>query len=217
MEILRNYLNTLRREYASKALPDGKLSRNPFKLFEKWFEEAVQAQVLDPHAMILSTVSSIGEPSSRVVLLRSISKKGLVFYTNYDSRKGEEMAFNKNVSLTFFWVELNRQIHVEGVATKEATKPSDKYFSSRPRESQLAAWASPQSEVIKSREDLEAAYKQQESKYKDKEVPRPPNWGGYLVKPSCIEFWQGRPNRLHDRFRYTLQTKGNWKTERLAP
>ena len=127
------------------------------------------------------------------------------------------MAFNKNVSLTFFWVELDRQIHIEGVAAKEAAKLSDKYFSSRPRESQLAAWASPQSEVIKNRKELEAAYKQQELKYKDQEVPRPPNWGGYLVEPSCIEFWQGRPNRLHDRFLYTLQAKGNWKTERLAP
>lgn len=217
MEDITNYLNSVRRDYSGKQLEKDLVHPDPFKQFAQWFEEAVGAQVLDPNAMTLSTVSAEGKPSARIVLLRGIENGGFNFYTNYSSKKGQDMLANPHVGLTFFWVELNRQVRVEGTVEKLSAEASAEYFNSRPRESQLAAWASEQSEEIENRAELEERYKQHEKKFEGQPVPKPDDWGGFVVKPSLIEFWQGRPNRLHDRVAYTLETLSDWKIKRLAP
>lgn len=217
MEDITNYLNSVRRDYSGKQLDAASVNPDPFKQFEQWFEEAVGAQVLDPNAMTLATASSSGKPSARIVLLRGIDSGGFNFYTNYDSKKGTDIIQNPSVALTFFWVELNRQVRVEGNVEKLSLENSKAYFASRPRESQIAAWASEQSEQIQNREELEERFKEYEKKFEGAEVPCPENWGGFSVKPTMIEFWQGRPNRMHDRIVYTLDENGSWPIKRLAP
>lgn len=216
MEDLRNYLNSIRHDFAKQTLDELDVIDNPIDQFAKWFEEAVGAQVIDPNAMTLCSATKEGKPSARIVLLRNFSENGFVYYSNYNSRKGSEIADNPNCALLFFWPELERQIRIEGIVQKQSSEESDLYFNSRPRESKLGAWTSEQSKIISNREVLNKEYEKISLQYPDENVPRPPHWGGYLLKPSTIEFWQGRPNRLHDRILYTIENN-NWKIERLAP
>lgn len=216
MEDLRNYLNQIRRDFADKPLEEQSVNDNPFLQFSVWFEEAVNAQLLDPYAMLISTVDEIGLPHSRVVYLRNISNEGMVFYTNYNSQKGKNISASNKIAITFFWVELERQIRIEGTVKKVSEELSDKYFAARPRESQLGAWASNQSETIKNRAELEENLKHFTEKFKGVDVPRPPHWGGYIVEPTKFEFWQGRPSRLHDRLIYT-KNNNEWVISRIAP
>ncbi len=208
----------LRQEYALMELKRSDLKADPFQQFETWFEEASSAQVDEPNAMVLSTIDLEGYPTGRVVLLKGFSKDGFVFYTNYESGKGREIALNKKVSLTFLWKEIHRQVRVHGIAQKTSDAQAIKYFQSRPRKSQIGAWTSPQSQVIESRQVLLDNYANVEARFKEKEIlPKPANWGGYIVIPRSFEFWQGRPSRLHDRFRYQLDHAGQWVIDRLAP
>lgn len=216
MEDILNYLNSIRRDFSGKPLNENEVPKNPITLFESWMEEAIQAHALEPNAMHISTVSSEGRPSSRIVLLRSFYNNGFVFYTNKRSRKGEQLSTNDFASLTFFWVELDRQVRIEGRVSQVPNELSDEYFNSRPRESRIGAWASQQSEKISSRKELEDAYKMYEEKFKDIEIPRPPHWGGYVVNPDRIEFWQGRPSRLHDRIVFEKH-QDDWDIFRLNP
>ncbi len=216
MEELRNYLNGIRRDFANRPLSEDSVNKNPYLQFSVWFEEAVNVQILDPYAMVISTVDEIGQPHSRVVYLRDISENGLVFYTNYDSQKGKNISNSNKLSITFFWAELERQIRIEGLVSKASEELSDKYFAARPRESKIGAWASNQSEIIKSREELEEKVTFYNEKFKNCDVPRPSHWGGYLVSPVKFEFWQGRPNRLHDRLVYS-KNKDSWAISRVAP
>lgn len=217
MEDLRDYINKLRHDFSMQVLDESLMEKNPIKQFEKWFKEAVDAQVPEPNAMTVSTVSAEGFPSGRVALLRNFNEAGFVFYTNYASRKGRELELNPQVSLNFFWPQLERQVKIQGIAEKQSPEESDLYFNSRPRSSKIGAWTSPQSEVVESRKTLDDLYKEVEKKFEGKEIPRPEFWGGYIVKPTNIEFWQGRPSRLHDRIRYTFLPGGTYKMERLAP
>ncbi len=215
-EVFRSYINTIRREFADKPLSITSAGENPYIFFEKWFDEAVGVEALDPNAMSIATVDEEGKPSVRVVYMRDISENGLVFYTNYNSKKSKDLLKNNAISANFFWVELDRQIRFTGKAMKIDDKLSDEYFSNRPRESRIGAWASNQSDQIKSREELLADYDKIEKRYKDKEVPRPPFWGGFVLQADEIEFWQGRPMRLHDRVLFSKNAKG-WTKKRLAP
>lgn len=217
MENLRLYINTLRHDFTKQTLDKKDVNEDPVLQFEKWFKEAVDAKVNEPNAMGLSTVSAAGKPSSRIVLLRNFDKKGFVFYTNYNSRKGTEINENSNAALLFFWAELERQVRIEGVLTKQTAEESDQYFNTRPRESKLGAWSSEQSKKIESREILDRAYENNSKKFQDKEISRPDFWGGYLLSPTMLEFWQGRPGRLHDRILYTLSSNSTWLIDRLSP
>lgn len=210
-------LEHLREDYSAHALDIHSVDSNPFLQFQVWFKEAQKAQVLEPNAMILSTANTNGQPSSRTVLLKGVEEDAFVFYTNYRSRKGRQMAENPRASLLFLWLELHRQIRIEGLVEKISPEQSTQYFQSRPRGSQIGALASPQSQPIK-RKELEEAVQHLEDTYlgQDK-LPRPPHWGGYRIIPHLFEFWQGRPNRLHDRVQYELDGKENWKLARLAP
>jgi pyridoxamine 5'-phosphate oxidase len=209
-------INHLRREYRLKPLDLNHLNADPFSQFSTWFVEAEQAQVLELNAMALATVSLEGRPSCRTVLLKQMDARGFSFFTNYESRKGQELSNNPFACITFYWAVLERQIIIEGRVEKLTQKESETYFASRPRSSQLGAWASQQSQVVRSREELEEAYHHFEEVYDGKEIPLPPYWGGYRLLPTSFEFWQGRPNRMHDRFRYRLQDN-IWIIERLAP
>ncbi len=210
-------IEDLRNEYSKADLDATQVAGHPIAQFEKWFAEARKSDVPEPNAMNLATVSESGRPSSRIVLLKSVENDGFVFYTNYQSQKGKELAENPACALNFFWPELERQVRVEGVAFPVSEDKSTAYFQSRPRESQVGAWASPQSHVIASREILEERAKQIEKKYENLNVlPKPKQWGGYKVEPYLIEFWQGRKSRLHDRIIYT-RSDGGWKIGRLAP
>ncbi|MGS2761535.1 pyridoxamine 5'-phosphate oxidase [Sinomicrobium sp. M5D2P9] len=215
---MQNDLSNYRRSYEKKELLETEVPENPMELFQTWFYEVEKnGGVEEANAMTVSTIGPDGYPKNRVVLLKKYTHEGFIFYTNYDSEKGKAIAINPNICLSFFWPNLERQVIVKGVAEKVAGNLSDGYFESRPDGSKLGALASPQSEVVSGREELEAALKRLEEEFRGKEIPRPAHWGGYIVKPVSIEFWQGRPNRLHDRIRYTLKNKLDWKKERLAP
>jgi pyridoxamine 5'-phosphate oxidase len=210
-------LADLRREYSTGGLSEADAGDHPFALFRRWFEQAKAAELSDPNAMILATATAEGAPSARAVLLKHLDDRGFTFFTNYDSRKGREMAANPRVALAFLWHQLERQVRVEGTVEVVAAKESDEYYVTRPLGSRLGAWASRQSEAIPSREYLEQQHAALLLKYPDGDVPRPPNWGGYRVLPAAIEFWQGRPSRLHDRLLFTRQADGTWQRVRLSP
>lgn len=202
---------------AMKPLLESDLDKSPFTQFGRWFEEAKREQPQLPEAMTVSTCGSDGIVSSRVCLLKGVDEHGFVFFTNYNSRKGAQLSENPRVSLCFFWPVLDRQVRVEGVAVKTTSEESDDYFATRPRGSQLGAWASHQSVVIPDRGDLELRFRELETNYRDRPVPRPPHWGGFRVIPVELEFWQGRPDRLHDRFVYRLREPKDWIIERVSP
>ena len=210
-------LADLRRDYNLSGVSEKDLARDPFRQFERWFQEAEAAKIVEPNAMICSLANRGGQPSSRMVLLKGFDGRGFVFYTNYESRKGRELAENPRASLLFPWIAQERQVIIEGSVAKLSREESDAYFHSRPQASQLAAWASPQSAVIAGRNVLEEALKTLEKKYAGLEVPMPPHWGGYRVQPNMVEFWQGRHGRLHDRLRYRREQNGAWAIDRLAP
>jgi pyridoxamine 5'-phosphate oxidase len=212
-------LADIRREYTLAGLRRADLDANPLVQFQKWFAQAEVAlgeKKSDVNAMTLATADSKGIPSSRIVLLKSLDERGFGFFTNYDSRKGRELAENPKAALNFFWPELERQVCIAGVVGKVSRAESENYFTSRPRGSQLAAWTSHQSEPVSDRNALEEKWRALEKKF-PAEVPLPPHWGGFILRPERIEFWQGRPSRLHDRFSYTRQPGNSWKLERLAP
>lgn len=207
----------MRVEYTLAGLHEADAGDDPIDLFGRWFHEALKADIPELTAMTLATVSPDGQPTGRIVLLKSFDHDGFTFYTNYQSRKSRDLAANPKAALVAHWISLQRQVRIEGVVSKVPTEMSDAYFASRPRGSKLGAWASPQSEVIADRSIIEQRLAELEDRFPGEEVPRPPNWGGYLLKPSMIEFWQGRPNRLHDRLRYSNPSSGTWKRERLGP
>jgi len=210
-------LSNYRRIYQKGTLDESKTPDNPIEFFRDWFYDAEKNEdYIEVNAMSLATIELDGFPKIRVVLLKKFTWEGFIFYTNYNSDKGKAIAKNNKVGLSFFWPKLERQIKIKGLAEKLPKNLSDGYFEMRPRGSQIGAWASPQSQVIPSKDFLNKKFEEFENEFKNKEVPRPLHWGGFMVKPVSIEFWQGRPNRLHDRIRYTLQPDYNWKKERLG-
>jgi pyridoxamine 5'-phosphate oxidase len=212
---MKRDLSLVREEYTRAGLSEAAAAADPIAQFNRWFDDAVAADLRHPNAMTLATVDD-GRPSARVVLLKSVDEHGFVFFTNFESRKGRELAANPAAALLFFWSELERQVRVDGTAEKVSPEESDAYFATRPYGSQIGAWASAQSEPIPSREVLEARARELDARYEGGPVPRPGHWGGYRVAPVEIEFWQGRANRLHDRLRYRL-AGGVWTRERLSP
>ena len=207
----------LRKEYTRASLDIESVFEDPFKQFEKWFKEAQEGQLPEPNAMVLSTVDAEGQPFQRTVLMKALEEKGIVFYTNYKSRKAEQMAENNRVNVLFPWFPMERQVAVQGRAVKVSSKESLAYFLSRPHGSQLGAWVSQQSQVIGSRSILEMKLAEIKQKFKEGKVPLPDFWGGYRIEPTSFEFWQGRQNRLHDRLLYQKQDDGSWKISRLSP
>lgn len=217
MSIIHKDIAAIREDYCKYKLDEKDVLSSPIEQFQRWFEEARHAEVVEPNAMVLATVGEDGFPSSRVVLLKDIKPSGFSFFTNYHSRKGQAMAKQKKVSLLFFWPELQRQVRIEGWAEKLLSEDSDEYFASRPRGSRIGAIASPQSQVITDRKVLETRVEELMTEYAEQEnIERPAFWGGYLVNPLRMEFWQGRSNRLHDRIEYVFQ-QGDWIIQRLAP
>ena len=210
-------LASIRQEYTKGGLRESELPDNPFLLFSQWLQEAIDSKVDEPTAMLVGTVSPEGKPSTRTVLLKDLHDDKFIFYSNYESRKGRQLAQNPATSLSFVWHQLERQVHIEGTAEKVPPDESDQYFKKRPYKSRIGARISPQSQPIGSRMQLIRAFIREAARWIGKEVERPAHWGGYAVIPERIEFWQGRPNRLHDRIVYTLQPDGHWKKERLAP
>jgi pyridoxamine 5'-phosphate oxidase len=217
MAITHKNIAAIREDYSKYTLDEHDVLDNPIAQFQRWFDEALHAEVTEANAMVLSTISEDGYPSSRVVLLKDIKSSGFSFFTNYHSKKGQSMAVNKQVSLLFFWPELQRQVRIEGWVEKLPSEDSDEYFASRPRGSRIGAIASPQSQIIPDRAALEQRVTEVSATYENKEhFPRPAFWGGYQVSPMRVEFWQGRSSRLHDRMEYVFQD-GNWLRQRLAP
>jgi pyridoxamine 5'-phosphate oxidase len=210
-------LSDLRQSYTKGSFSEADLLESPFAQFEKWFQQAMEAQLEEPNAMCLATATPEARPSTRIVLLKDFSERGLVFYTNYESRKAAELDANPAVAANFLWLPLQRQVNLTGRVERVSKAESLRYFLSRPLGSQLGAWTSPQSKVITSRSVLETKLDQMKRKFAEGKIPLPDHWGGYRIIPETFEFWQGRPNRLHDRFRYTLGQAGNWSIERLAP
>ena len=210
-------LAEIRKDYRQQGLGEGDVDSDPFRQFRVWFDDAVNAGLLEPNAMTLATASRDGRPSARMVLLKGFDERGFVFYTNYESRKGRELVETPYAALIFFWGDLERQVRIEGTVERVATEESDLYFHSRPEGSQIGAVASHQSQVIASREVIEERVAELSEEYAGREIPRPAYWGGFRVVPESIEFWQGRPNRLHDRLRYRREDDGVWVIERLSP
>ena len=207
-----------RKEYEQAALDEATVARDPIAQFAAWYDAAVAAGVPEPEAMTLSTATPDGRPSARIVLLRGFDARGFCFFTNYDSRKGRELMANPHASLTFHWADLERQVRIEGLVEQTTAAESDEYFRTRPSTSRIGAWSSPQSEVIPDRAALEALFtRYREQHPDDTAIPRPPNWGGFRLVPARIEFWQGRPSRLHDRLCFSRESGGAWMLERLAP
>lgn len=217
MEVKKETLENLRQEYISEELSKKEVEKNPIKQFGKWFQEAMEAGIYEPNAMTLATTSIDRKPSARIVLLKGYDERGFIFYTNYLSAKGKEISKNPVVAVVFHWGELARQIRIEGTVEKVTKEESERYFHSRPKESQIGALISPQSQIIEDRDELEKNWKDAELRYADKTIPKPAHWGGYLIKPQVVEFWQGRPSRLHDRIVYKKSDKQSWKIVRLAP
>lgn len=207
----------IRIDYQMHSLMETDVADDPFIQFNNWWDDAVKSEIDEINAMTLATASANGIPSARIVLLKSVSHEGFVFFTNYNSNKGKELEENPNACLVFFWKELERQVRISGKVEKVAAGESDEYFNSRPEGSRIGAWASPQSSVIASREVIEENIKKVEQQFADKFITRPPHWGGYIVIPTVMEFWQGRANRLHDRIIYSKLQDRSWKIERLAP
>jgi pyridoxamine 5'-phosphate oxidase len=208
--------SNLRSEYGRAELSEQHASDDPIEQFARWFSEANAAGVRDANAMSLATVSPDGRPSARIVLLKEFDTSGFVFYTNYRSRKARELQDNPRICALFFWVELERQVRIEGTVSRVSAEQSDRYFAQRPLEARLGAWASPQSEVIADRAELEARLAEARARFPQADPPRPPHWGGYRIAPASIEFWQGRASRLHDRLLYVRES-GGWRRSRLAP
>mgnify|MGYP006283411013 CR=1 FL=1 len=209
-------LSEIRREYAQRSLSEHEVKENPVNQFKQWLDEAIKAQVPDSSAMVLSTANKGNRVSSRVVLLKEIQGEGFVFYTNYNSKKAFDLKQNAQASILFYWPELERQVRIEGFVKVVSSSVSDKYFASRPVESKIGAWASEQSKEIPNRQYLEKQVGKFKNEFKDREIKRPEHWGGYILKPETIEFWQGRPNRLHDRIQFSFESN-RWKVRRLAP
>jgi len=215
---MENDLSNYRKNYTKKELLESNSPKNPHELFETWFSIADASESVDEaNAMNISTIGLDGFPKNRVVLLKQYGKEGFVFYTNYESEKGKAIIANPNVCLSFFWPSLEQQIIIKGTTEKVTSETSDNYFNSRPTGSKLGAWASNQSVIIASKESLQSQLEKFTNKFANKTIPRPEHWGGFIVKPVSIEFWQGRPNRMHDRLRYTLLKDFSWKIERLSP
>lgn len=211
-------IENLRRDYTAEALDIPDVDSDPIRQFRHWFTEAVNAAVPEPNAMTLATVTPDGRPAARIVLLKGFDPAGFIFYTNYQGRKGRELDSNPHAALVFLWHELQRQVRIEGVVSKTDPLEATRYFQSRPRGSQIGAWASPQSQVVESRAFLERRVRELERQYEDQDIlPKPEHWGGYVVRPERIEFWQGRTSRLHDRILYSRLPGGGWQIERLAP
>lgn len=207
----------IRKEYAALSLHESDVAQDPIAQFDTWWQQALNSQVMEPNAMTVATASADGLPAARVILLKGFSPEGFVFFTNYNSFKAMHLTENPKACLVFFWAELERQVRITGLVKKVPPAESDAYFFSRPEGSRIGAWASQQSSVVSSREWLDEQYAQKTGEFAGKEIPRPPYWGGYLVQPVVVEFWQGRPSRLHDRIQYTMQENGAWKIERLSP
>jgi pyridoxamine 5'-phosphate oxidase len=207
----------MRKEYTGGGLSEADVDADPIRQFQRWFEQALATNLPEPNAMTLATATPDGQPSARVVLLKAFDAGGFTFFTNYDSRKGQEIGANPRAALLFFWPELQRQVRIEGTVERVTEAESDAYFRSRPLGSRLGAWASRQSEVLANRSELEERLQALMRRYADGDAPRPPNWGGFRVRPLCLEFWQGRPDRLHDRLRYRWIEGEGWRLERLSP
>lgn len=209
-------LSGMRQEYEAGSLDETRMASDPLVVFNEWMEQAIAAGLLEPNAMTVATATADGKPSARVLLLKEVNGEGFVFFTNYQSRKGEELMANPYAALVFDWHTLQRQVRVEGEVEKLSPEASDDYFNSRPEGARVGAWVSPQSKVVQGREELNRLQEEQEKRFREEPVYRPPHWGGFLVRPTAVEFWQGRPSRLHDRVVYH-KTEGGWAKQRLAP
>jgi len=214
---MNNAIADIRKDYKLASLEEVDVAANPFDQFTRWWNEAVASQIDEVNAMTLATVNATGVPAARIVLLKGYNPDGFIFFTNYESDKGKNLAQNPHAALVFFWKELERQIRIEGTVEKVSAEESDRYFNSRPASSRIGAWASPQSAVIENRLVIEQNVERYSSIFANDSIERPDHWGGYIVKPTSIEFWQGRSSRLHDRIRYVLENSASWKVERLAP
>ncbi len=214
---MKSSIAALRNEYATQVLLESDLAPDPISQFSKWWQQVVETEIYEANAMTLATSSSDGLPSARIVLLKGFDENGFVFFTNYNSYKAMQLEENPKACLVFFWKELERQVRIVGLVKRVNEKDSDDYFLSRPVGSRIGAWTSPQSRVIENRNWLDNQYLQVAEQFKEKEIERPEFWGGYVVQPVIVEFWQGRPSRLHDRIQYSLDENGRWKIERLAP
>ena len=208
---------SIRRDYQLASLEEATCGVLPMDQFERWWEEAIASNIDEVNAFVLSTIKPNGVPSSRVVLLKGYTPEGFIFFTNYESAKGQHIESHPNVAMNFFWKELERQVRITGTIEKISAADSETYFKSRPKESQIGAWSSPQSRIIPDRSFLEEVFAEHKDKFKEGEIPLPPHWGGYIIKPVEMEFWQGRSSRLHDRIQYSLHADGHWVRVRLAP
>ncbi len=217
MDSINAYTRNLRYDFQKSGLEETDVPTNPFQLFGLWYAEAVESKLREPNAMTLMTSGKSGKPTGRIVLLKEFHPHHFLFFTNYESKKGEDLLFNSNAALLFYWQSMERQVRIEGRVQKTSSEISNVYFSERPRESQIGAWASAQSKVLKSRVELEEKVKKLDEEYKGKTIPRPPHWGGFDLEADYYEFWQGRPGRLHDRFSFTKKSDGSWARERLSP